>query len=137
MESPMHRWQYIVPDLQAPRRADPGQRALHDPADLAQAAAVRRPLPRQVILDPALLEALSVPWRAVLPVSGQRLRLPPRPAALAATVVLLVTVWFHWIVQSQGFSGAEKSILWAAITFYFFAHGGGPYSVDRLIGKEL
>ena len=60
-----------------------------------------------------------------------------RPAALAATVVLLVTVWFHWIVQSQGFSGAEKSILWAAITFYFFAHGGGPYSVDRAMRREI
>ena len=60
-----------------------------------------------------------------------------RPAALAATVVLLVTVWFHWVLQSQGLAGAEKSIFWAAITFYFVAHGGGPLSVDRALRREI
>ena len=60
-----------------------------------------------------------------------------RPAAVAATIVLLVTVWFHWVAQSQGFSGSEKSILWAAITFYFVAHGGGPFSVDRALRREI
>ena len=84
MERTMHRWQYVVPDLQPPRLADPGERALHDPADLPQAAAVRRPLPRQVVLDAALLEASLVPWRAVLSVLLQRLWLPSWPTALAA-----------------------------------------------------
>ena len=60
-----------------------------------------------------------------------------RPAAFAATIVLLVTVWFHWVLQSQGFSGSEKSLLWAAITFYFVAHGGGPWSVDRALRREI
>ncbi|HUO81466.1 MAG TPA: DoxX family protein [Gammaproteobacteria bacterium] len=60
-----------------------------------------------------------------------------RPAALGTTIVLLVTVWFHWGVQAEGYSGAEKSILWAAITFFFLVHGGGKYSVDRAIGREL
>ena len=35
-----------------------------------------------------------------------------RPASFAALFVLLVTVYFHWIVQSEGYMGAEKSILW-------------------------
>ena len=60
-----------------------------------------------------------------------------RPAAVAATIVLLVTVWFHWVVQSQGLGGSEKSILWAAITLYFVAHGGGPFSVDRALRREI
>ncbi|MDI6027371.1 DoxX family protein [Corticibacterium sp. UT-5YL-CI-8] len=60
-----------------------------------------------------------------------------RPAALAATFVLLVTVWFHWITQGQGYSGAEKSILWAAILFFFFVRGGNRHSVDARIGKEF
>jgi putative oxidoreductase len=60
-----------------------------------------------------------------------------RPAALGATIVLLVTVWFHWIVQGQGYGGSEKSILWAAMTFYFVSHGGGYLSVDRALRKEL
>ena len=53
-----------------------------------------------------------------------------RPASFAAMVVLLVTVYFHWIVQGQGYSGAEKSILWAAVFFYFTIRGGNRHSVD-------
>ncbi len=60
-----------------------------------------------------------------------------RPAALGATIVLLVTVWFHWIVKAEGLAGAEKSILWATITFYFFARGGGRVSLDWLLGREI
>ena len=60
-----------------------------------------------------------------------------RFAALGGMVVLLVTVWFHWIVQGQGYSGAELSILWAAICFFFVVHGGRYLAVDRLLGHEL
>ena len=60
-----------------------------------------------------------------------------RPAAVGATIVLLVTVYFHWIVKSEGLAGSEKSLLWAAITFYFVAHGGGFLSVDRALRKEI
>src|SRR5437762_340005 len=83
MESPMYRWQYVVTDLQSPRLADPGEHALHDPADLAQTAPVGRPLLRQVVLNPPLLEALVIPRRAILPVPVQGLRLAPRAAAPA------------------------------------------------------
>lgn len=58
-----------------------------------------------------------------------------RPAALATTVVLLVTVWFHWITQGQGYGGAEKSILWAAITLFFAVRGGNSQSVDARLGR--
>ncbi len=58
-----------------------------------------------------------------------------RPAALAATIVLLVTVYFHWIVKLQGWSGSEQSILWATMTFLVFARGGGAYSIDRLMKR--
>ena len=60
-----------------------------------------------------------------------------RPASLAAMFVLLVTVWFHWVTQGQGYSGAEKSILWAAIVFYFAIRGGNRPSVDARIGKAI
>jgi len=60
-----------------------------------------------------------------------------RPAAVGATIVLLVTVYFHWIVKSEGLAGSEKSLLWAAITFYFVAHGGGFLSIDRALRKEI
>jgi Predicted membrane protein len=60
-----------------------------------------------------------------------------RPAAVAATIVLLVTVWFHWIVQGQGYAGAEKSILWAAIFIFFAVRGSNRHSVDARIGRQF
>lgn len=60
-----------------------------------------------------------------------------RPAAFAGMFVLLVTVWFHWITVGQGFSGAEKSLLWAAILLFFAIRGGNRQSVDARIGKAF
>lgn len=60
-----------------------------------------------------------------------------RPASFAAMIVLLVTVYFHWILKSEGYSGAEKSILWAAIMFYFVIRGANSHSVDARIGKTF
>ena len=60
-----------------------------------------------------------------------------RPAAFAGMFVLLVTVWFHWITVGQGFSGAEKSLLWAAILLFFVVRGGNRQSVDARIGKAF
>lgn len=60
-----------------------------------------------------------------------------RPAAFAAAIVLLVTVYFHGIVQGQGLGGAEKSILWAAITFFFAIRGANGQSVDAKLGRQF
>ncbi|MBZ9716416.1 DoxX family protein [Mesorhizobium sp. AD1-1] len=60
-----------------------------------------------------------------------------RPAAFAGLFVLLVTVWFHWVTMGQGYSGAEKSLLWAAILLFFVIRGGNRHSVDNRIGKAF
>jgi len=60
-----------------------------------------------------------------------------RPASFAAMIILLVTVWFHWVTMDQGFAGAEKSILWAAIFLFFAVRGGNRHSVDARIGREF
>jgi putative oxidoreductase len=60
-----------------------------------------------------------------------------RPASLAAMFVLLVTVYFHWIALGQGYAGAEKSILWAAIFLFFAIRGGNRHSIDARLGKEF
>ncbi|AZO56833.1 MULTISPECIES: DoxX family protein [unclassified Mesorhizobium] len=60
-----------------------------------------------------------------------------RPAAFAGLFVLLVTVWFHWVTMGQGFSGAEKSLLWAAILLFFVIRGGNRYSVDARLGRAF
>jgi putative oxidoreductase len=60
-----------------------------------------------------------------------------RPASFAAMFILCVTVWFHWITLGQGYAGAEKSILWAAIFFFFVIRGGNRHSVDGRIGRQF
>lgn len=60
-----------------------------------------------------------------------------RPAAVGTSIILCVTTYFHWVVQGEGFGGAEKSLLWLGLTLYFVAHGGGRWSVDRIIGKQF
>ncbi|MDO9416454.1 DoxX family protein [Pararhizobium sp.] len=60
-----------------------------------------------------------------------------RPAAFAAMIVLLVTVYFHGVVQGEGLGGAEKSILWAAIFFFFAIRGSNAHSVDARIGRQF
>ena len=60
-----------------------------------------------------------------------------RPAAFAAMIVLAVTVYFHGIVQGEGLMGAEKSILWALIMFFFVIRGGNSHSVDAKLGRQF
>ncbi|WP_407495631.1 DoxX family protein [Pseudooceanicola sp. MF1-13] len=60
-----------------------------------------------------------------------------RVAAAGTTVILLVATYFHWVQLDQGYRGAELAWLWAAITLTFVARGGGRYSVDRLLRKEV
>ena len=60
-----------------------------------------------------------------------------RPAAFAAMIVLAVTVYFHGIVRAEGLMGAEKSILWALIMFYFVIRGANGHSVDARLGRQF
>ena len=60
-----------------------------------------------------------------------------RPAAFAAMIVLTVTIYFHGIVQGEGLMGAEKSILWALIMFFFVIRGGNSHSVDAKLGRQF
>ncbi|MFD2238916.1 DoxX family protein [Aureimonas populi] len=60
-----------------------------------------------------------------------------RPAAFVTLFVLLVTVYAHWIAWGEGYSGAEHSILWSAVLFLFAVRGGGRWSVDARIGREI
>ena len=60
-----------------------------------------------------------------------------RPAAFAATIVLAVTVYFHGVVQGEGLMGAEKSILWTLILFFFVIRGANGHSVDAKLGRQF
>ena len=60
-----------------------------------------------------------------------------RPAAIVASIILLVTAYAHGIAWGEGLMGAEKSIFWMLITLYFAARGAGKFSVDRAMGKQF
>ena len=61
-----------------------------------------------------------------------------RPVAVAIAVLLLVAASVH---VPAGFfwtaGGWEYPALWAAVALYFAAKGGGRFSADRLIGREI
>lgn len=62
-----------------------------------------------------------------------------RPAAALATGLLLVAAFqvhlgkgFFWTA-----GGFEYPLLWAIVTLAYAVKGGGRYSIDHLIGKEI
>ncbi len=61
-----------------------------------------------------------------------------RFAAAAVVVFLSVAMTFHF---SNGFiwtdGGWEYPVFWAIIALMFVVRGGGQYSLDRLIGREI
>ena len=61
-----------------------------------------------------------------------------RPAALAVMLFMIVAAFFH---SANGFlwdqGGFEYPLMWAVAAFYFLVRGGGPWSIDRRIGREF
>ena len=59
-------------------------------------------------------------------------------AAAAAIEMAVLTFYIYW---GNGFSwlsrGYEFTLLWGFMCFAIALRGGGPYSLDRAIGKEL
>lgn len=58
--------------------------------------------------------------------------------AAAAAVEMAIIMWLYW---SNGFAwlsrGYEYVLLWGLVCFAIALRGGGPYSLDRALGKEL
>lgn len=58
--------------------------------------------------------------------------------AAAVAIEMLIIFCLYW---SNGFSwlgkGYEYVLLWGLMSFAIALRGGGPYSIDRLIGREL
>ena len=61
-----------------------------------------------------------------------------RPIALAAVIEFAVIVWVH---SPRGFGAAgngwEYPAFWGLVFFVIMLRGGGPYSLDRKLGREL
>jgi putative oxidoreductase len=62
-----------------------------------------------------------------------------RPAAAAVAFMMVVaSATAHW---SAGFfntnGGYEFALLWGVVALFYAVRGGGRFSVDRLLGREL
>ena len=59
-------------------------------------------------------------------------------APAAAIEMAVITFGVYW---ANGFSwtvrGYEYTLMWGLLLFAIALRGGGPYSIDRLIGREL
>ena len=62
-----------------------------------------------------------------------------RAAAVPLVLFLVVTNFERWRVGRYFWNklGLEYTLMWLVGTFYFLVHGGGAYSLDRLIGWEF
>lgn len=54
-------------------------------------------------------------------------------AAIAVEMALICFV----VMMPQGFGRMEQTLIWGMVFFANALRGGGPYSLDRVIGKEL
>jgi putative oxidoreductase len=55
----------------------------------------------------------------------------------AAAIAIEMAVITFWVMMPQGFGRMAYFLLWGIVVFAIALRGGGPYSLDRLIGKEL
>ena len=62
-----------------------------------------------------------------------------RAAALPILIFLIITNIERWRVGRYFWNqlGLEYTLMWAIAVFYFLVRGGGPMSLDRLIGPAL
>jgi putative oxidoreductase len=59
--------------------------------------------------------------------------------AASIAIELAVALWIVHYAKGFGVSagGYEYVLMWGIIMFAIALRGGGPYSLDRVIGKEL
>ena len=57
--------------------------------------------------------------------------------AAAITIEMSVIVYHHLPKFGWGQGGYEYPLMWGLVMFAIALRGGGPYSFDRLIGREL
>jgi len=62
-----------------------------------------------------------------------------RPMALLLVIEFVIIVYSHLTMGGWGVGGggAEFAFLWLIALIYILIRGGGPYSVDAKLGKEV
>ena len=58
--------------------------------------------------------------------------------AAAAAIEMLVIFFVYWNVGFPWLKGGyEYALMWGLVSFAIALRGGGPYSLDRMLGREL
>jgi putative oxidoreductase len=57
--------------------------------------------------------------------------------AVAIAIEMSVIVWAYWPKFGWTGPGYEYPMMWGLVMLAIALRGGGPYSLDRVIGKEL
>jgi putative oxidoreductase len=87
--------------------------------------------------EPGLFWATAVALLEVVGGTMLALGLLTRPVAAAVAVFMAVAVTVHWPTYFWGEGGFEMPLLWGIAALFFAVRGGGRYSLDARIGKEL
>jgi len=92
-------------------------------------------------IEPAMVAAYAVCTLETVGASAVILGLFTRffAAGIAIEFILITFVasWANGYTWTRPGGGWEYPLLWGLIFFAIALRGGGPYSVDRLIGREL
>ena len=57
--------------------------------------------------------------------------------AAAIFIEMMVIVWAYWPKFGWTGPGYEYPLMWGLVMLAIALRGGGPYSIDRVIGREL
>jgi len=57
--------------------------------------------------------------------------------AAAITIEMMVIIYHHLPKFGWGQGGYEYPLMWGLVMFAVALRGGGPYSLDRVLGREL
>ena len=59
-------------------------------------------------------------------------------AALVFALMAVAVIWVHWPIGYFWMTGGlEYPLMWAVVALAFVFRGGGAYSLDALIGREI
>ncbi len=90
-------------------------------------------------LEPALLFTIISMFNETIGGALIAIGLFTRPVAALIVIEFLILLFVVHIPRGYGMAvnGVEFPLMWLLMLFVILLRGGGPYSVDRKIGKEV
>ena len=90
-------------------------------------------------IEPASFWAYYIPFNETIVALLVTIGLLTRPAALLLIIEFIVLILVVHVPRgySAAVNGWEFPLFWLLVLIAILLRGGGPYSVDRMIGKEF